>query len=109
MQLRWWFLLIGVVVGLGCLRVAQRNAAFLKGYALGDRLERMHVRQTDVSRLRVEVTELSSPVHLARVAEARRLKLVAWSTMAPAPPTTARREDARPEPALTAVASMTDD
>lgn len=109
MRLSRWVFLIGTVVGLGCLQVAQRTAAFMRGYALGDRLERLQAQQTDVSRLRVEVVRLSSPVQLADVAETRRLKLVAWSRMDGAPVPARSPNDAHPEPALTAVASMTDD
>lgn len=81
MRLRPWFLLIGVIVGLGCLQVAQRNAVLMKGYAVGERTRHLHTQQTDVSWLNVQVTGLASPVHLAQVAQERQLKLVAWSTL----------------------------
>ena len=83
MNLSRWMLAIGVLVGLGCLQVAQRNALYLKGYAVGDRTHQVHVARRDVLWLKAEVTGLESPAHLARVAEERRLKLVAWSTLAP--------------------------
>ena len=82
MPLRLWFVLIGVVVGLGCLQVAQHNAVFMKGYAVGERTRHLHAQQTDVSWLNVQVAGLSSPAHLAQVARDRRLNLVAWSTLA---------------------------
>lgn len=89
MPLRRWFFLIGMLVGLGCLRVAQRNALMVTGYAVGDSRARIHAKQTEVSWADARVEGLASPVHLAEVAQERRLKLVAWSTLPndTAPPT----------------------
>ncbi len=78
-------MLIAVLVGLGCLKVSQRNAIFLQAYAIGDRLSRIHTQETDVSWLNTRVVGLSSPTHLADVAQERRLNLVAWSTFAGPP------------------------
>ena len=83
MLLSRWMTLIGIVVALGCLEVSQRNAIFLKGYALGDRLGQVHTQETDVSWLNAHVTGLASPGRLSQVAQERRLKLVAWSTLSP--------------------------
>ena len=82
------FSLIGLVVVLGCLQVAQRTAVVMKGYGVGKRLHDMHARETDVSMLSLQITELSSPGRLARVAKDRQLKLVAWSTIASNKPKT---------------------
>lgn len=76
--------LIGVVVGLGCLQVAQRNAIFLKGYAVGERMHRVHTRENEVAWLSTRVTGLASPMRLADIAKERRLTLVAWSRLSPA-------------------------
>ena len=86
MRLSRWLALIALVVGFGGLQVAQRNALFLQGYALGDRMSRMHAQETEVAWLRARVTGLASPMHLAQVAQDRQLKLVAWSTLAPIGP-----------------------
>lgn len=83
MRLSRWMTLIGAVVALGCLKVSQRNAIFLRGYAVGERLGRVHTQETDVSWLNAQVIGLASPGRLARVAQERRLKLVAWSTLSP--------------------------
>jgi len=80
MRLSRWLALIAVMVGLGLLRVSQRNAVVLKGYAVGERLHRVHAKETDVTWLSAAVGGLVSPTHLAQVAEDRRLKLVARST-----------------------------
>ena len=85
MRLSRWLVIIGIMVGVGCLRVAQRNAVLVKSYAVGDRMTRLHEQQNDVAWLQAQVTELSSPTQLARAAEARRLKLVAWSRLPPTP------------------------
>lgn len=81
MTLRRWFLLEAVLVGLGCLQVAQRNAILLNGYAVGARMERVHAQETSVAWLRNDVAGLASPTHLARVARDRQLAFVAWSTL----------------------------
>ena len=77
-----WFALIAIVVGLGCLQVAQRNAILLKGYAVGARIGDLHAQETDLSWLNAHVVGLNSPAHLARVAQERRLTFVAWSRLA---------------------------
>lgn len=83
MSLSRWMLLIAALVGFGCLKVSQQNAVFLAGYAVGERMARAHTQQTEVSWIGARVTGLASPAHLAEVAKDRRLKLVAWSTLAP--------------------------
>ena len=88
MPLRRWFLLIGAVVVLGCLQVAQRTGVVMKGYAVGERMRTLHARETDVAWSSLQITELSSPNRLAKVARERDLKLVAWSTIADAKATT---------------------
>lgn len=85
MKLAHWFLLIGLLMVVGLLQVTQRNAVLLKGYALGDRVRQLHAQETQLSWLRAQVIGLSSPAHLAEVAQERRLKLVAWSTFSPGP------------------------
>ena len=81
MRLSRWLLVIGIMIGVGCLRVAQRNAVLVKSYAVGERMHRLHEHGNDVAWLQTQVTELSSPTHLARTAEERRLQLVAWSRL----------------------------
>jgi hypothetical protein len=81
MRLAQWMMLIGIVTGLGCLQVAQRNALFLKGYAVGERVQRVHAKETDVSWLNARIVEMTSPVRLADIAQERRLKLVARAMM----------------------------
>jgi hypothetical protein len=83
MRLSGWMALIGVLVAVGCLAVTQRNAVYGQGYAVGRRLHRLHAEESDVSRLRAQVTGLESPTRLAQLADERRLKLVAWSTLSP--------------------------
>lgn len=77
--------LIGVMVGLGALQVTQRNAIVLRGYAVGERLDRIHGLEADVLWLKAHVVKLVSPARLSSVEEERRLKLVARSALPPAP------------------------
>ena len=81
MRLSRWMTFIGIVVGLGCLRVSQRNAIYLQGYAVGSRATRLHAQETDLAWLRSRVNGLSAPSRLAQIAEERRMKLVAWSPL----------------------------
>ena len=83
MALSRWMSLIGIVVALGCLKVTQQNAVYLKGYAVGERLANVHRQETDVAWLNARVTGLESPGHLAQAAQDRQLKLVAWSMLSP--------------------------
>ena len=86
MPLSRWLLLLTIMMGLGCLQVAQRNAIFFKGYAVAERMNHLHHEETDVARLQATVTGLISPMRLSRVAQDRHLKLVAWSTLSPTQP-----------------------
>ena len=83
MPLSRWMGLIGVVVALGCLKVSQHNALYMRGYDVGERLTQVHQQETDLSWLHARVTGLESPGRLARAAQDRQLKLVAWSTLSP--------------------------
>ena len=83
MPLSRWMGLIGIVVTFGCLKVSEHNALYLKGYAVGERLTRVHQQETTLSWLHAQVTGLESPGRLARAAQDRQLKLVAWSTLSP--------------------------
>lgn len=85
MRLSRWMLLIGGIVALGCLFVAQRTATFLKGYAVGERMHRVHAQENETAWLKAHVVELASPTHLAEVAEEQDLKLVGWLRLPPAP------------------------
>ena len=85
MRLSRWVTLIAILVGLGCLQVSQRNAIFLKGYALGERTDHMHTQETDLSWLHASVVGLKSPTHLARVAGDRGLKFEARKTVSATP------------------------
>ena len=85
MTLTRWFTLIGLVIGLGCLQVAERNAVVLKGYAVGDRLHRLHQTETDTLLAKEQVAGLASPAALVRAAGQRQLKFVAWATLPAAP------------------------
>ena len=88
MKLSTWFLLIALLIGLGCVQVMVHNAAFLKGYSLGEEERRLNAVEADVSWQRMRIGELVSPMALARVAEERRLKFVARSTISPSTVTT---------------------
>lgn len=92
-----WLALLGAFVGVGVLQVAQHTALYMKAYAVGERADRLHRQESDVAWLNTEVEGLASPLRLARVAQERQLKLVAWSTLSAA---------ATPEPAFTAESAV---
>ena len=81
MCLSYWLGLVALVTGIGCLQVSQRTAIVLSGYAVGERMQRVHAQETDVSWLNANVVGLASPARLAQAAQERHLKLVAWSTV----------------------------
>ncbi|MDP3703729.1 MAG: hypothetical protein Q8R78_05020 [Candidatus Omnitrophota bacterium] len=93
-----WLCLLGVFVVAGSLQVAQRTLIVLKGYGVGERLQQVHDREVALALLDTRVTGLHSPTHLARIANERQLKLVAWSRMdhALAAESGAPAPDARP-------------
>lgn len=81
-----WMALIGLLVALGCLQVAQRNALFMNSYTVGERMQRVHAQENEVAWLSTQVTGLASPMRLADIAKERRLTLVAWSRLSSPPP-----------------------
>ena len=104
MKFKRWLMAIGIIVSVGMLQVAQRNTVYLKGYALGDRVEKEHEGQTEVSWLETRVMRLTSPDHLSDMAQERHLNLVAWSMLTPDQAQrfadTAEWVDTRPAPAV---------
>ena len=83
MKLSRWLIVISGTVAVGMLQVAQHHMLYLKGYALGDRVEQAHKQQTEVSWLETRVVRLSSPDRLSSTAQDRHLNLVAWSILTP--------------------------
>lgn len=81
MRLSRWLGLVGVLVAVGCLQVAQRTAILLQGYRVGTQVSQLHAQGADVSWLSAQVAELSSPSHLAEVVHERGMTFVAWSTV----------------------------
>lgn len=81
MSLPRWLTLIAVLVGVGCLQVAMRNAVILRGYAVGERLQRLHRQEGDLSWLKTKVVGLSSPASLAYVAREHHPNFVPWSPL----------------------------
>ena len=81
MSMSRWLMLIGVVVALGLLRVAQRTGLLLQGYATGTLLHDVHREETEVAWLTTQVQGLSSPMHLASAAADQHRALVAWALL----------------------------
>lgn len=94
-----WLALIAIMVGLGSSQVAQHNALWLRGYAIGTQTQRLHAMEGDVTWLHAQVTGLASPARLADVAQERRLALVAWAPLmsGASKGNPAREATARPE------------
>ena len=85
MSLSRWLRLLGLVVMVACVRVAQQQALYGKGYAVGERMARAHVQGTEVAWLAANVNGLAAPAHLAKASRDRHLKLVARRELAPRP------------------------
>ena len=107
MRLSSWAVLIGLLVVLGCLEVTARNAVVLKGYAVGERADRLHDQETDLAWLRADVESLRAPARLASIAQERQLKLVARATLSSAGRSSSRA--AAPAPASTIRLAAEDD
>lgn len=79
-----WFILIGIVMGLGFAKVSQQSAIWLAALELGRQYEKLHALENDTQRLATQVTSLESPAHLLSVMnEQGRGRLVAWSALPP--------------------------
>lgn len=76
-----WLAAIGLLTGLGLLKVGQQNALLLKSYALGERVQKTHEQETELAWLNARVMSLTSPNNLSKTAEDRHMKLVAWATL----------------------------
>lgn len=83
MKLNRWLAALAILIGIAMLQVAQRNAVYLKGYSLGERIKQAHKDQTEVAWLETKVLKLTSPDNLSEAAQERNLKLVAWSMLTP--------------------------
>ncbi len=85
MTLSRWLKALGVAVLLSCARVAQQQALYLKGYAVGERVHRLHEETTAVAWLEADVNGLAAPATLAKTERDRQLKLVARRELSPRP------------------------
>jgi len=95
MNLRRGLLLIGVMLGVGMVRVAQQTSLTLAAYRLAEAQERCQDLENETTWMRSRVVALESPIHLAREMTERKLELVAW-------------EEWRPVSAMTQVAGALD-
>lgn len=98
MRLAHWFILIGILVGVGCLKVAQRTAILRGGYAVAQGEARVHAAEGDLRWTQATVVGLSGPARLSQVAQERHHELVAWTTWPASPrlaglPEEASRDD----------------
>lgn len=85
MTLSRWLRLLGIAVALACARVAQQQALYGKGYAVGERMQRAHAQGTEVAWLEADVYGLGAPATLAKASRERKLQLIARRELAPRP------------------------
>ncbi|HEX9779808.1 MAG TPA: hypothetical protein VGB20_01185 [bacterium] len=74
---------IGVLVAVGCVKVAERAAVIERGYGLGRKMAQADMRASAMAWLESDVVRLHSPVRLAAERAGRKLDLVAWSMAEP--------------------------
>jgi len=79
MTTRRIFVLIAIMTVLGVAKVAQQTTLRLMAYELGTQYTRLHELENDAMWLETQVVGLRGPVHLDKLIEEERLKLVAWS------------------------------
>ena len=85
MNLSRALILIGVMVGVGCLKAVQQNSLLVSARRVGSLIGQVHTQETQVSWLRAKVVGLRSPAHLSEDARTRQLDLTAWSALSPEP------------------------
>ena len=81
MRLSRWLGLVGILVVIGCLQVAQRTAITLQGYRVGAQLSELQTQGADIAWRNAQVASLLAPAHLAEVVHEGGMKFVAWSTV----------------------------
>jgi len=81
MKMQQWFLLIGLMAGLGLTKAATQSALWLKSYECGQRYVELHELENDTVWLKTQLVGLQSPAHLIEVMKEQRLQLVAWSEL----------------------------
>jgi len=81
MRPTYWFMVIALLVVLGCLLAAQRLSIFARAYEVGEQMGRLHAAESDVAWLATQVEALASPTYLSQIAKERNLQFVAWSTL----------------------------
>ncbi|MBI2885524.1 MAG: hypothetical protein HYY15_05070 [Candidatus Omnitrophica bacterium] len=96
-KLRRWLFVLGILVAVGMLRVAQQTAVWRAAYRVGADVQRLHALENETAWLHADVLSLHSPTRLAGMMRNRRDqdKLVAWSELPNAP---ARMRVAQAEP-----------
>ena len=81
MKLQRWLFFVGGVIGTGICLVTVRNLVFLRGYALGGRVQRLQQDEMRLAWLEARVITLASPASLSDAAESNKLQLVARTTL----------------------------
>ena len=90
MPFKRWLMLIGLMTGLGMLKVAEQTAVCVKAYDLGRQRAAAHQLESDTSWLQTSVIGLASPARLASAVTPDRQEMVAWSTLPNAAPSASR-------------------
>ena len=85
MSLSRWCLLLAVMMVVGFVQVAQRNALFLQAYQVGVRTQRLHEQRVELAWLKTRVVGLSAPHRLSQTVKDNKMKLVAYSTLQASP------------------------
>ncbi len=76
-----WLALIGLLVGIGMLKVAQETSLALDAYRTGRDYTKLHDLETDTRWLETKVIALQSPIALVSTMKERHVQLVAWSRL----------------------------
>ena len=76
-----WLSLVGLVVAIGMMKVAQETSLALDAYRTGRAYAKLHDAETDARWLETKVVALQSPIALASTMKERHVQLVAWSRL----------------------------
>ena len=103
-----WLALIGLLVAIGMLKVAQETSLALDAYRTGRDYTKLHDLETDTRWLETKVVALQSPIALASTMKERHVQLVAWSRLStPLAVASAGRPSTAPKTAQASASSGT--
>ena len=73
----WWGVLLGLMTGIGLVRVALATMVWQSAYAAGHQVRQLHTLENDTQWLYTQVVALQAPAHLVKAMAKERPPFVA--------------------------------